>query len=448
MKFAIAALFAGFYCLHASELIAEVQVAFEQLDAGTGFTFEKIASPATNDAGTQATWKLVDGDRDSNSAGLTALHDGRVPAGDDDPRTNFFFGAGSDGGRILTDLGKVLPVKRISSYSRHAGDRAPQVYSVYGSNGDIPGFIREPGRDKKPEEHGWKKIASVDTRPPKGDPGGRHGVSITDSEAMIGPFRYLMFAVEPTEKHDSFGLTFFSEIDIVSADGPELKFVAAGNPLTLVKFQSQDAKYQFQIDLTEAPDLKEWSETDLVPVIQGWYPKIVEMLPSEGFQAATTVKLRYRNDMPAAIPASASGSNVNLNAPWFRNHLKDEAKGCVIHELVHVVQDYWQMRRGNPKAAPTPSWFVEGLADYIRWFLYEPDSRGAQLSPKRLAEARHDAGYRVSAHFIDWAVRTHDKDLVGKLNAAARAGKYDDSLWEIHTRKRLSDLADEWRKGE
>jgi hypothetical protein len=170
------------------------------------------------------------------------------------------------------------------------------------------------------------------------------------------------------------------------------------------------------------------------------------MLPSDDYQAAAKVTLRYRNDMPGGIPASATGNRINLNAPWFRHHLKDEAKGCVVHELVHVVQDYWQSRRGNPNVAPAPGWFVEGLADYIRWFLYEPESGGARLSAEQLAVAKHNASYRISANFIDWVVRTQDKDIVTKLNAAARDGKYDDSLWEIHTRKRLGDLVEEWRK--
>jgi hypothetical protein len=90
-----------------------------------------------------------------------ALHDGRVSVGDDEPRANFFFRAGSDGGRILADLGDVISVKRIGTYSRHTGDRGPQVYSVYGSNGKGAMFNVEPGRDANPEDCGWKRIASV-----------------------------------------------------------------------------------------------------------------------------------------------------------------------------------------------------------------------------------------------------------------------------------------------
>lgn len=448
MRLSIVLLVAGFYCNQTPSVTAEVKIQSEQLDAGNGFAFTEIVRPALNDAGAKATWKLIDGERDRNGAALTAVHDGRVPSGDDEPRSNFFFSAGSDGGRIQADLGSNISVMRISTYSRHAGDRGPQVYSIYGSTGEDANFNAEPKRVTLLEDCGWTKIANVDTRPRSGDSGGIHGVSITDTAGLVGNYRFLLFDVWPTEKRDPFGLTFFSEIDIVAADGPQLELVPAGKPPVLLDFQTVDGKYAFQIDMTEAADLYEWSEKELAPVIREWYPKIVEMLPGDGFTASSKVRLRYRNDMSAGIPASASGSRISLNAPWFRQHLRDEAKGCVVHEMVHVVQDYWGARRTNLQAGPAPGWFIEGLADYIRWFLYEPESRGALLSPQRLASAKHDASYRISANFIDWVVRTHDKDIVRKLNAAAREGKYDDSLWEIHTRKRISDLADEWRNGE
>jgi hypothetical protein len=432
-------------CATASDGIETIT---EVLNAGSGFAFEKIPAPAMNDAGTDADWRVIDGTGDRNGAGLAALHDGRVPTGDDEPRANFFFSAGSDGGRILVDLGKVMSIERISTYSRHNADRGPQVYTVFGADGEAVGFDAEPKREKKPDACGWKMLAAIDSRPKDGDPSGRHGVSITHADSAIGKFRYLLFDVLPTEKRDPFGLTFFSEIDVVSAGGPELEFVPVGNPPKLVNFQSKDGKYTFQIDATEAADLAEWSEKELAPVVSEWYPKIVALLPSEGYAAPVKVRLGYRNDMPAGIPASAAGFRINLNAPWFRNQLNGEAKGCVVHEMVHVVQNYWQARRTNPNANPTPGWFVEGLPDYIRWFLYEPEKRGAMLSPDRLAQAKHDASYRVSANFIDWVSRTYDREIAMKLNAAAREGKYEDALWEKYTNKSVDALADAWRKGE
>jgi hypothetical protein len=61
-------------------------------------------------------------------------------------------------------------------------------------------------------------------------------------------------------------------------------------------------------------------------------------------------------------------------------------KGCVVHELCHVLQNYRQVLRVNPQATLSPAWVTEGLADYIRWFLYEP--RGAISVPSSDNEAR------------------------------------------------------------
>jgi hypothetical protein len=139
------------------------------------------------------------------------------------------------------------------------------------------------------------------------------------------------------------------------------------------------------------------------------------------------------------------GSRVVMNAPWFKNQLNREAKGCVVHELVHVVQNYWHATKINPNPKRTPSWITEGIADYIRWFLYEPESKGAHYPPQRIKQMKHDASYRISANFIDWVSRNHNKELVHLINDAARHGRYEESLWKKHTGKSLGELAKDWK---
>jgi hypothetical protein len=169
------------------------------------------------------------------------------------------------------------------------------------------------------------------------------------------------------------------------------------------------------------------------------------MLPGDGFQAATNITLRFRNDM-GGTPASAGGGRVNLNAGWFRREPQREAPGSVVHELVHVVQDYGRARRGNPGATRTPGWLVEGIADYIRWFLYEPETKGAEITERNFARAKYDASYRVTGNFLNWVTETHDREIVRKLNAAAREGKYAEALWKAWTGRTLPELGEDWRR--
>ena len=144
------------------------------------------------------------------------------------------------------------------------------------------------------------------------------------------------------------------------------------------------------------------------------------------------------------IPASATGASVNLNVRWFRGERDREALGSVVHEMVHVVQNYWRPRRDRT-FAPTPGWLTEGIPDYIRWFLFEPQSKGAEITKGNLASAKYDGSYRVSGNFLDWVTRTYDKEIVRKLNAAAREGKYTEELWNELTGKTVKELGDEWK---
>jgi hypothetical protein len=89
---------------------------------------------------------------------------------------------------------------------------------------------------------------------------------------------------------------------------------------------------------------------------------------------------------------------------------------------------------------------VEGIADYVRWFLYEPESHGAEITGRRVARARYDASYRVSANFINWVSNTYDKELLKRLNTAAREGRYSEDLWKEWTGQALEELGAEWKE--
>ncbi len=423
-------------------ICAEVLVASERTDGGPLFKFAGVARPASNDAAATVRFTLVDGMRDRNGGTLDVLHDGRLPSESDQPAQNFFFAAGTDGGRIQIDLGKVITVKRVTAYSWHNSTRAPQYFKLFASDGGAAGFNDSPKRGTDPVSCGWRFLATVDTRS-RG--GGQHGTAVTDSDGVLGRFRFLLLDISSTESDDAFGNTFFSEIDVVDADAPEPVpiEVAAFQPVTR-KFATADGRFHFTLDATLAPDLAEWSEKKLQPAVLEWYPKLVEMLPGEGFRAATNITLRFRTDM-GGTPASAGGARVNLNAPWFRRELEREAVGSVIHELVHVVQAYGQSRRRDGTTARTPGWIVEGIPDYIRWFLYEPKTRGAEISARSLPNARYDASYRVTGNFLNWVTSKYDKELVRKLNAVAREGRYNEHLWEEWTGHTVQELGEEWK---
>jgi hypothetical protein len=201
-------------------------------------------------------------------------------------------------------------------------------------------------------------------------------------------------------------------------------------------------KYEITINTDGlSPAMKEWAEQTLRPVCEEWYPKIVAMLPSEGYEAPKKFDIIFKEDM-GGTPAAASGTRVMCNRQWMEKNIKGESVGAVVHEMVHVVQRYGQGRRGGQRTK-VPFWLQEGIPDYIRWYLYEPQKRGAEI--RNPAKVKYDDSYRVSANFLNWATNKYDKDLVMKLNAALRQGKYEEELWKQLTGKTIAELGEEWK---
>ncbi len=406
-------------------------------EAAPGFRFNTVPAPRVRDLAAGAAFKLVQGEADANSGGLTALHDGRWPGSEDEPARNFFFAPGTDGGRILVDLGEPSEWDRVVSYSWHPGARGPQVYRLFAARGDEPGFAAEPKRPLDPEQAGWRLVADVDTRPAKGEPGGQYGVCV--SNVVSGPCRYLLFDIRRAGARDAFGNTFYSEIDVLGRNSPEEPADTANPALEIV----HTGGCEVVLDTQEAPGLTAWARTKVAPMVREWYPKLIAMLPSEGFEAPGRVSVVFDPQMRGV--AATQGSRVRCSADWFEANLEGEALGAVFHELAHVAQQYRRARSLTPGATRPPGWLVEGIADYLRWYRFEPSRRGAEITAQGLPRARYDGSYRISANFLNWASESYCPDLVARLNAAIREGRYREESWREATGHSLPELGDQWR---
>jgi hypothetical protein len=413
---------------------AEIKVVVERNrgdDATPKFKFKNIASPVGDDAASKAKFTLVDGRKDDESGELDVLHDGKLPTEEDQPSSNFFLAQNEDNGRLAIDLGKAIDIKQVNTYSWHPNTRAAQVYKLYAADGSASGFNAEPKNDTDPAKCGWKLVTTVDTRPKEGEVGGQYGVSISDSAGAIGKYRYLLFDISVTEKDDPFGNTFYSEIDVIAASEPK---TSEGKPAPtgrLISRSPASAPYQITIDYTDAPELKDWVEKKLQPTSDTWYPKIIEALPSKNYTPPKTVSISITNNYRGV--AATGGNRVSCSAAWFKQNYGGEGPGAVVHELVHVVQQY----RGRG-GARNPGWLVEGVADYIRWFKYEPKPTGTR--PRNPDSASYTDSYRTTAGFLNYVVDKHDKEIVVKLNAAMREGKYSPDLWKQYTGKSVDEL--------
>ena len=302
--------------------IAETKIVVDYNDndhASASFKFKNVPAPARTNAATKASFTIVDGERDENGGELDVLHDGKLPTEEDQPSENFFFNAGTQGGRLLVDLGSPLELKQVNTYSWHPNTRGPQVYKLYASDGQGGDFNAKPKRGNDPLKCGWTLIAKVDTRPKTGDGGGQYGVSISDTDGAIGKYRYLLFDMAVTETDDDFGNTFYSEIVVIDKAGGTGSAGAAAGPGTgPFLIHSTDGYCQISIDTSKAPDLQDWAEKKLAPVLAEWYPKLTAMLASEDYSAPTNFSVIIR---PGRGVAGTSGGRVTANSTWLKSEL-------------------------------------------------------------------------------------------------------------------------------
>jgi Peptidase of plants and bacteria len=183
---------------------------------------------------------------------------------------------------------------------------------------------------------------------------------------------------------------------------------------------------EFIVNVADAPEMKEWANK-AASVCERKYAMINDELWSEGFKPPTLITMTLKKDYKGV--AAAGGGRITGSVSYFKSHPDDI--GAMVHETVHCVQAY---------RTRAPGWLVEGIADYIRFFKYEPGKIG------RIAKnPRYDGSYRTSAAFLHFVSDTYDKDLVKKVNKALRQGEYREEIWQTLTKKTLKELDEQWR---
>ncbi len=185
------------------------------------------------------------------------------------------------------------------------------------------------------------------------------------------------------------------------------------------------------VDTSQAPELAPWGEAAKRLVVK-WHPIIADMLQTQGFVPATEVKLVFKKDMKA--PASTSGNTISISATHVKQHRGDY--GMVVHELVHVLQRYPKFNKDN-------WWLVEGIADYIRFYRYEPKTHLPRIN---FEKASYQDGYKTSARFLAWIEQRRDKKIITQLNQALRNGEYRPELFQGWTGKSVDDLWSDFRR--
>lgn len=203
------------------------------------------------------------------------------------------------------------------------------------------------------------------------------------------------------------------------------KFAVALGTFALLAFgtavNAKQAPLSVTVDTSQTVNIDQWAQKAKALEIE-WYPKIVKIIGAKELNPPPPVKLVFKAFDGVAYTA---GNVTTVNVCWVEQHPDDI--GLVVHELTHVVQAYDK---------PAPGWLVEGIADYVRWWCYEPASKRAHLD---FTHASYKQGYQVTAAFLAWLVKDHP-NIVKEANAACKAGTYNDDLFVQWAGKPLDQL--------
>jgi hypothetical protein len=178
-------------------------------------------------------------------------------------------------------------------------------------------------------------------------------------------------------------------------------------------------------DVSEIPEAKQWAEA-AKKVVQDWYPTVTSLLATEGYKPGKRVHIVIKKEISA--PAWASGDTITVSAKWITEHPDD--LGMMVHELTHIIQSY-------PRNESNVGWLVEGIADYVRWWRYEPEAPRPRIDPEK---SKYTDAYRTTAYWLAWVSRKYDMRLVPALDRELRKGKDPNPVFLKVTGKKPDEL--------
>lgn len=199
-------------------------------------------------------------------------------------------------------------------------------------------------------------------------------------------------------------------------------------------FKTSDNKASFTVEYSETPDLKPWIDVYVIPEIIRWYPKICELLKVPGSTARSKFRIKFTKDYQGV--AVTSEDLVSCDIRYYR---KSKDIGSIVHEIVHVIQKYPPAEEGYDDF---PLWLIEGIADYVRWHIYETPA--FKVTAQNIVHIRCDQSYQVTADFLKWIGTRYGEEILYKIHIAGSTGQYKMGLWKRLTSYSLIELEEQW----
>ncbi|PST82847.1 secretory protein [Pedobacter yulinensis] len=133
--------------------------------------------------------------------------------------------------------------------------------------------------------------------------------------------------------------------------------------------------------------------------------------------------------------AAAWNGVIKIDPSWLAKNPEDI--DLLTHELMHVAQGY--------AYESAPVWLTEGIADYAR-FAFGINNGPSKWSLTPFNEKHsYTNSYRIAARFLVWLEKNKRKDIVDRLNKAAREKTYTPAIWKELAGADLDTLWNEYK---
>ena len=193
-------------------------------------------------------------------------------------------------------------------------------------------------------------------------------------------------------------------------------------------FSVSTGKPVITLDASETPNLAKWAEEARDLMVE-WQPRLSNLMPSK-FDLPDTISLIMKKTDEGI--AYADGNTIVVSSHWIEKHPDDI--GLIVHELVHVLQAYPNFE---------PGWITEGVADYLRWAVYE--SKPLDWFPLTNDDNGYASGYRITAGFLLWLDQTHIPGINTYLNRAMQDTSYSDEIFNNHSGMTVHQLWEQYK---
>ncbi|WP_346189911.1 family 20 glycosylhydrolase [Rubritalea halochordaticola] len=161
------------------------------------------------------------------------------------------------------------------------------------------------------------------------------------------------------------------------------------------------------------------------------WPKIIHLIDAPVHKTRTTVNIVFNDKIKH--PAHAFGDTITMSSGHLRRN-KSDAKGVFVHELTHIIQNH-----------SGPGWFIEGVADYVRFKVINNDG-WAKHNSQHINYNKPLGAYWASAAFLLYLEDKYQKPIVKTVSSSLRDKTYHEGIWKELTGHTLEELTTEYQK--